>query len=231
VKERISIEAIMSENDRSEHEQKVKWSRLAIISFVLGLGWLLMWWPLRISIRLNPLIVVEMLAESLFLLPQTIGIVLAVVALRQIKRSGKCLSGRTLAISGLVLSLVALPLPLWSFVHQAGAYCNSQVITIDDATKGMTVELTDEDHREFIEIINILITGELEGSATVDVYGESAIFEPFVEELSVKERPWAIEGKVRLEIWGDWYDDVCFLKYEPVDVISGSLKVRYVRNY
>ena len=220
----------MSENDRAEHDQKAKWSKLAIISFVLGLGWLLMWWPLRISIMLNPLIVVEVLAASLFLLPQTIGIVLAIVALRQIKRSGKCLSGRALAISGLVLSLVALPLPLWSFVYQVGAYCNSQVITIDDATKGMTVELTDEDHREVIQVINILITGELEGSATVGIYRESAIFGSLTEELSVKERPWAIEGKVRLEIWEEWYDDVCFLKYEPVDVISGSLKVRYLRD-
>jgi prepilin-type processing-associated H-X9-DG protein len=217
----------MVENERTENGQKGTWSRLAIISFVLGLGWFLMCLPVRIAVKLNPLILVELLAGGLFLLLPTIGIVLAVVALRQIRRSGGLLRGRALAISGLVLAIVAVPLPLWGIAHQVGVYCKSQVISIDGVTKEMTVELTDGDYREFIEVINIMITGELEGSATVDVYGKSAILESYIEELSVNDRPWVIEGKVRLEVWGEWYDDVCVFKYEPVDVRSGSLKVRY----
>jgi hypothetical protein len=224
----IKKREIMGNIDKTEHKEKAKLSKLAPISLVLGLVGFGTPFVL-VSVRLNPLVLPEVLATSLFLLPQAFSVLFAVVALRQINRPGKWLRGRALAISGLVIAIVAVPLPLWVFVSQVGVYCKSSVITIDDATREMTVELTDEDHREFIQIIDIFITGELEGSATVDVYGKSAIFEPYIEEVSVDDRPWVIQGRVRLRIWGDLYDEVCFLKYEPVDVRSGSLKVPYVQ--
>ena len=221
----------MGNIDKTEHKEKAKLSKLAIISFVLGLVGLVIWLPVTLAVRPNPLILLELLATSLFLLPQTFGVLFAVLALRQMKKSGRLLIGKTFAITGLAVSILAFPIPSLGFANTVKVYCKSHVIRIDDATQGITVELSKENRQEFIELIDIFITGNIDGPATVDAYRKipvdcsSTLFSS--GKVPDCTRPYVIQGKVRLEISEDWYDEVCFLKYEPVDVRSGSLKVRY----
>lgn len=226
----------MSENDKAGQEREVNLSKAAVVSFFLGLFMLLLCLPfiLIATLTLNPLILPELIAKGFVILPQTLGIILAVIALRKIKKSGGLLTGKGLAITGLTLSILAYPLAVLYFAGQVKVYCKSKVIRVDDAAKGVTVQLSDKDRRELIEGIEILVTGDIDGSATVDTFREMPVSrkegDP-ISDVSRETQPpdfsYLIEGEVRLEIQEDWYDDECFLKYEPVSVRSGSLTIRY----
>jgi len=237
----------MSEIDKTGHNPKAKLSNLAIIlvvlevmisvtfgllSFIIIPQLICITIPFAFTAELNPLILGELLATSFILLPQTLGVLFAVITLYQIKGTGRLLAVRRFAIAGLIISILAFPFPLWLFAGRLKVYCKSQVIFINDTSRGITVELSNKDRREFIDAIDIVITGNIDGLATVNTYKEIPVGENiesafFDLDEPVYICPDVVQGKVQFEIWEEWYDDVCFFKYEPIDVRSGSLKVRY----
>jgi len=237
----------MGETNNNMKDQKAKLSGFVIILFVLAvmisitfglLSFIITPQPIPLPFvfafepKLNPLILGELLATSFVLLPQTLGLLFAVIALYQIKGTGRLLAGRSFAITGLIISILAFPFPLWFFADGIAIYCKSQVIFINDASRGITIKLSNENKREFIDHIDIVITGNIEGLATVNAYkemptGENVESTFFDLDKPIYICPDVVQGRVKFEIWEEWYDEVCIFKYEPIDVCSGSLKVRY----
>ncbi|MDP2939366.1 MAG: hypothetical protein Q8O13_04700 [Candidatus Omnitrophota bacterium] len=66
--------------------------------------------------------------------------------------------------------------------------------------------------------IHILITGNIDGMASIyKLYNEKK------ENIRYKVE----KGKVHLCLTSEWYEDECVIIYEPVDVKSGALQIRY----
>ncbi|HDZ68993.1 MAG TPA: hypothetical protein ENH43_01040 [Phycisphaerales bacterium] len=135
------------------------------------------------------------------------------------KTSSKRLFKRGLFAIGIIISnfpaafvivLLVTCVPLWS-----------RVIGIDDVTQKTTVLLSSEKYQSSVHSIDILIAGHIDGSAI--------IYQSY--EGGERYRTYNIEkGEVGLKIGGDWYDEKCLIEYEPHDVGSGNLKIKYRLN-
>jgi len=90
-------------------------------------------------------------------------------------------------------------------------------IEIADVTKEQVIMLAEEKKPENVNSLYITITGNIDGSATIQrSYKDKKMYNPEM-----------ISGKVNLRLGSDWYDDKCLIIYTPSDVVSGSLKIRY----
>jgi len=96
----------------------------------------------------------------------------------------------------------------------------SKIIQITDVTKKKLITLVKDERQGSVFAINILITGHIDGAAMIRRYYENSE-KPFENIYEIKK------GRVRLKIGGDWYSDKCLIEYEPIDVTSGKLQIKY----
>ena len=197
-------------------EQKTKTSKLAIMSLIAAILGVFILPPL--AVLMEPIALRDILVINMAWLPPLFGVVLAAVALSQINKAKGSLRGRGIAIAGSILSifvLLILTLLIAFFIKQ---YNKSQVIRIEDVTKRTSLTLLNQDTQRHTAGIVIYITGYIDGSAAITIATQKG-HEVYKYHIT--------KGKVRLKHASDWYEPECFLEYEPVDVQSGSLTLKY----
>jgi hypothetical protein len=114
----------------------------------------------------------------------------------------------------IILSFITVTFYLKSF------FWWGEVTRIENIAQKQTIILQESIRPKSVYGINILITGYIDGSATIQrVEGNRKIYEPSI-----------IKGLVNLRLGGDWYDDKCLIIYEPSNVKSGKLQLRYKFN-
>ena len=192
-------------------------SRLAVVSLILGLLCILM--PIPVLGLLYPLNLLELLARNIFCLLPFAALVIGVLALYRISKAKGLLRGKICAGIGIFFS--ALPLLVSPFVISSDItmYAKSEVVMIDDVTKETAVSLlSDKDKQKSVCSLSVYISGYIDGSATISIVSE---FEHNEHEYKISS------GKVRITRGGDWYSNECLIKYKPLNVHSGHLKIRY----
>jgi hypothetical protein len=134
--------------------------------------------------------------------------------------------GRTFAKAGFFVSLIPLGIIILFLTTSItiGWYklmTQSSIVEINDVTSKTKQILTgNKDPHALTCVIDILITGYIDSSATIYLRGVNQ--EERGDGYSLNH------GKVHLRIREDWYRDECILEYEPIDVNSGSLTIRYL---
>ena len=88
-------------------------------------------------------------------------------------------------------------------------------VQIDDVTQKTVITLSSNNDK--VHYIRIIITGNIDGNAVLQLSDEEG--NSYKYEIK--------QGKVHLPIGSDWYHDKCLIKYEPIGVKSGKLKIRY----
>ena len=122
------------------------------------------------------------------------------------------------AISVLCLiSVLILPILVVKLIRYRNFMARSKIVGIDDVSQKTTVLLSKDSEQEHIDAIEILITGNIDRSATIHPHNGGGEYPTY----HIKS------GRIRLRIFGDWYSDKCLLEYEPVNVSLGNLKIRY----
>jgi hypothetical protein len=91
-----------------------------------------------------------------------------------------------------------------------------QTVEIKDVTKSETIVLRKWGHQGHIHAIEVNISGRIKGSARAQLILNSS---PYKQEQ--------LSGKVYVMWGGDWYSDEAEIRYQPEDVDSGGLKLRY----
>lgn len=94
------------------------------------------------------------------------------------------------------------------------------VVQVRDVTQKQLIALAEKDQSRSVYGINILITGYIDGTATIRRSYED-------KRMKTPEPPVVIKGKVNLRLGGDWYADKCLITYEPSNVKSGRLQIKY----
>jgi hypothetical protein len=117
------------------------------------------------------------------------------------------------AFFGILLSAGVSFLLVLLTIFFVALYNKKQLVTIDDVTNTTTIRLSNPKPQEYFGAICILITGRIDGTASV---GTGGYLDRHISS-----------GKVYVKIHGEWYDQECLLEYKPVNVSSGSLKIRY----
>jgi hypothetical protein len=96
-------------------------------------------------------------------------------------------------------------------------YFRGQTIQVNDVTQRQIITLLQKDKLHPVYGINILITGYVDGTATIQqAYENKKMYGPYT-----------LRGKVKLPLRGDWYGDECLIIYEPFNVKSGKLQIKY----
>lgn len=190
----------MSETEIDAQVQKPKTSRLAIWSMVLG--------------------IFGFLSQYLIIIPLFLcstSLIFGIVALRKINKSSGLLKGKGFAITALVIAALGFSVPTSRLVYYIKFMKGSKIVKIDDVTSRTKLMLSNDDDAISVDTIRLLITGDIDGSATIHLcYKEK------------REYTYPIDrGKVHLWILEGWYDNDCLIEYEPLDVRSGSLTIRY----
>ena len=88
-------------------------------------------------------------------------------------------------------------------------------IKINDVTQKMAITIFS--NKNGIAVIRILITGYIDGKATIKQGNGDNV--TYTYELKA--------GEVYLPIETDWYEKKCIIEYSPVGVKSGNLRIRY----
>lgn len=122
-------------------------------------------------------------------------------------------------VSVIPLSIIILFLTTSISIGWYKLMIRGSVVKIDDVTSKTTrILASNNESKNLTCSIDILINGHIDGSATIHLgYDEGMVY-----TFSINP------GNVHLRIRRDWYHDECILEYEPVDVNSGSLTIRYV---
>jgi len=206
----------MDTMDKKAEFEKPRRSRLAVMSLLLGMLSILL--PIPAAYTLHPLVLAELLTIDLLWLLPFATLVIAILAFNRISKAKGLLKGKVCAGVGIFLS--ALPLLISPFIISSDInnYAKSQVATIDNVTKETTVLLPA--NKKGVWSLSIYISGYIDGSATISVIN------PFGHDENESE--YKIQGgKVSIKRGGDWYSNPCLIKYEPTNVNSGHLKIRY----
>ncbi|MHC4157843.1 MAG: hypothetical protein ACYSSO_02065 [Planctomycetota bacterium] len=116
-----------------------------------------------------------------------------------------------------VILVISLPIPVLRLAYYCKFMARSRITQIDDISQKTTILLSKNNGQGNIDAITILITGHIDGSATIHPHDGGEKYPTY----HIKS------GKINLKICGDWYTDECLLEYEPIDVNSGTLKIRY----
>ena len=197
-------------------EQKTKTSKLAIMSLIVAILGVFILPPL--AVLMEPIALRDILVVNMAWLPPLFGVVFAIVASSQINRAKGSLRGRGVAITGLVLSIFVLLILTLLIVFFIKQYNKSQVIRIEDVTKKTSLTLLNQDTQRHTAGIVIYITGYIDGSAAITIATQKG---------HESDKYHITKGKVRLKHVSDWYEPECFLEYEPADVQSGFLTLKY----
>ncbi len=195
-------------------------SRLAVVSLILGLlSILLTMPPVGLFGLFSPLALGELLLRGLFWLSPFAALVVGILAFYQISKAKGQLKGK--ACAGVGIFLCALPLVMSPFAISSNIdmYAKSEIAAINNVTKETTVVLlSDKDKQKSVCGIQIYILGYIDGAATIYIINEHEHYE---HEYKISS------GKVGIKLSGDWYSNECLIKYEPTNVNSGHLKIRY----
>ena len=89
-----------------------------------------------------------------------------------------------------------------------------KIVKISDVAQKTEITLSTD--KTGIHALHILITGHIDGEATIR-QGNSNVKHTYERKA----------GDVNLPIQTDWYENNCVIEYEPVDVKSGDLSIRY----
>jgi len=167
----------MGETEIKEQNQKTKTSKLAVCSVVLGICAMVLG---IYSINLHNFGFFSPYHDLLpvYLIPVIFGgsgLVFGIMSLRQIAKSGGSLVGRKIVIAGLVTSVLGSFLPTWAIVNYALFFHQAKVVTIDDVASNTTLTLS-ADSKSNIDGISILITGDIDGSATMYIRNGGDVF-------------------------------------------------------
>ena len=191
----------MSETEKNTQGQKHQVSQLAIWSMALGiLGFLVQCFSLIAAFLCGT------------------GLIFGVIALRKITKSNGLLTGRGFAVTGLILSLLGFFVPTMKLLHYVQFFRQAQVVKIDDAASKTLLTLSPAGDPNEVDGISILITGRIDGSATVHIRNGGTTY----PARQIRK------GLVFIKIEGDWHTSKCFLEYEPSTVQNGHLTIRYV---
>ena len=203
--------------DEKSKFKTIRRSRLAVVSLILGLLSILLPIPV-VALILHPLTFGELLARDLFWLLPFVAFVVGVLALYRIGKAKELLKGKICASIGIFLSALPLLISLFIISSDIGSYAKSKITTIDNVTKETTVLLlSDEDKQKSVCSLQVYISGYIDGAATISIY-----------EDEHNEHEYQIpNGKVCIKRGGDWYNNKCLIKYTPINVNSGHLKIRY----
>jgi hypothetical protein len=109
-----------------------------------------------------------------------------------------------------LLSSALLALAVWVFLDW------SPSVAVKDVCQAETLVIGKKTGNNTITGFRISGTGEIDGEAAISLLLGG---EPYrVEKLS---------GKVEFKWGGDWYADTARIRYEPVNVRSGKVVLRY----
>lgn len=97
-----------------------------------------------------------------------------------------------------------------------GCGINMQTYQIPDVTKAETITLSKNNGQRNIHGITIIAKGNIDGKATISLILNDGPYK--TEKLS---------GNIDFKWGGDWYSDSIEIRYEPIFLISGSLKLKY----
>jgi hypothetical protein len=128
------------------------------------------------------------------------------------------LAGRGFAVTGLVLSVLGFFIPTMKLLHYVQFFRQAKVVKIDDAASKTLLALSPAGDPNEVDGISILITGRIDGSATVHIRNGGTTYPP----RQIRK------GLVFIKIEDAWYGGECFLEYEPAGVQNGHLTIRYV---
>lgn len=206
----------MSETNNNTQAQKPKFSKLAMASLISSIMGVFIIPPL--AFLMEPITLKDMLALIIAWLPPLGGLVLSVVALSQIKRTRVLLTGRRFAITGLLLSIFLLLILTWLNVFFIMQYNKRRVIRIEDVTQKTTVTLLNKNTQGYVCGIVIYITGYIDGPATITITPHKG-GEGYKYNIT--------KGRISLKDVNEWYELECFLEYEPTNVQSGFLSIKY----
>lgn len=155
-----------------------------------------------------------------------VGLVLCIVVLLARKKRYLNRRSKGFAKAGLWVSVIPFGIIILFLATSitAGWYTlmvRGTVVEIKDVTsKATQILASNNDPNDRSCSIDILITGHIDGSARIHLTPN--------KEKGMADTYSIDRGKVHLRIGGDWYYDECILEYEPADVNSGSLAIRYV---
>jgi len=191
----------MSKTEKNTQGQKHQVSQLAIWSMALGIfGFLVQFFSL----------IAVLLCGT--------GLIFGVIALRKVTKSDGLLTGRGYAIAGLVVCVVAFFIPTMRLLHYVQFFRQAKVVKIEDATSKTLLTLSSAGDPNEVDGISLLITGYIDGSATVHIRNGGETYPP--RHIT--------KGWVFTKIEGDWYTGKCFFEYETSNVQDGHLTIRYV---
>jgi len=96
-------------------------------------------------------------------------------------------------------------------------FFRGDILRLEKVDQKQIITLTKHHTQQGVYGIDILITGYLKGSATIQrAYEDKKMYAPST-----------VSGIVFLRFGGDWYNDKCLLIYEPINVKSGNLQIKY----
>ncbi len=90
-------------------------------------------------------------------------------------------------------------------------------ILLQDISQKQIIKLTQVQQKKSVYKISIVISGQIDGTAEIQL----------ADRGNKMGSPHTIKGKVDLDLSGDWYENTCLLLYEPSQVTSGTLKIKY----
>jgi len=117
----------------------------------------------------------------------------------------------------ILLIIFVIILILAAIFYIRSSSFQGQTIQVKDVTQKQILTLVEKDRPQYVHGISILITGYIDGTATIQqAYENKEMYGPST-----------IAGKVNLRLGGDWYGDKCLITYQPLNVKSGKLQIKY----
>jgi hypothetical protein len=116
-------------------------------------------------------------------------------------------------VIGVVLLGAVFGVAAW--LKQRG-FIGMSSVAVTDVRRAEILVLATKDTGANVHALTIRVSGEIEGQATLTLILNG---EPYKTEQ--------LTGKISFEWGGDWYADTAEIRYEPVNVQSGNVKLQY----
>jgi len=101
-------------------------------------------------------------------------------------------------------------------VFLSGCGMNTQTYEISDVTKARVILLGKKKGQGYIHGISIIGEGNIEGKAVISLILHDGPYK--TENLS---------GRINFSWGGDWYSDTVEIRYNPIAVTNGRLRLKY----
>lgn len=98
----------------------------------------------------------------------------------------------------------------------SGCGIGTRTIDIADVTKGETIILKKKSGQGLIHSLTVTGAGRVDGDAEIVLILNG---EPYKTEV--------LSGSVSFRWGGDWYSDQAEIRYKPISVTGGNLKLKY----